>query len=56
MSQSKVDSLEKKLTAARKELSDAKGRKFVTCGSCKKKSQIGKVEYLQTHWYVEPVS
>lgn len=34
----------------------ALGRKTVRCGGCGKSTQIGKLTYIQTHWYVRPYS
>jgi hypothetical protein len=50
----RIAELESELSELREQEAAKKSRKFVTCGKCKKKSQIGKITYIQTHWYVEP--
>lgn len=50
----KIASLEAQLAKLRKEEDDAKGRKYVVCGKCGKKSQIRTVTYVQTYWYEGP--
>lgn len=32
------------------------GRKKLKCGSCGKATEIGKLTYIQTRWYVQPYS
>jgi len=51
---SQIEELETKLSSLREQEREEQSRKFVTCGKCKKKSQIKKTTYIQTHWYVSP--
>ena len=52
MSKKRIAELEDELSQLRAEESAAQSRKFVACGKCGKKSQIGKLTYIQTHWWV----
>ena len=42
------------LSNLRKQRDEKNSRKFVICGKCKKKTQIRKTVFIQTHWYVTP--
>lgn len=54
--ETKISKLEKELDKLRELKKEKDARKMVTCGRCKKKSQIRKVTYIQTYWYVKPYS
>jgi hypothetical protein len=56
MSKKRIAELERELDALRTKEGKKKSRRYVTCGGCDRRSQIGKIVYLQTHYYVRPYS
>lgn len=54
--ESKIAKLEDELVDLRKQKAEKDSHKMIQCGKCKKRTQIRKVTYLQTHWYTSPYS
>jgi hypothetical protein len=58
---SKLKEIEKKIAVLykeraklNKEREEALSRKLITCSGCGKKTQVGKLAYIQTQWYTTP--
>ena len=49
-----ITSTQAHLHHLKEEKGDAIRRSYATCRCCGKKTQIGKLTYIQTHWYVQP--
>lgn len=50
----KVARLYAKLNPLLEEIKIEKTKIMLVCFKCKRRNQVGKLTYLQTHWYTEP--
>lgn len=49
-----IEKLQREATELNKKLAAARKRSLLTCSSCKKRTSVSKLVYIQTHWYVQP--
>ena len=50
--QKKKEKIESQLSSVQNQLNDELGKKFVRCEKCGKRTQVKKLTYLQTRYYI----